>query len=178
MAKMAQGEREMTRKQNHNEECFVLLGKRRSTGRWRACKTNYSVGEPCSVNFNPEWVIEREESHGDIIGWWHTHPNTIASPSMTDYATMHAWVCSFGKPMLCCIDGVDGLRAHWFFDDETEHVEGITKRYGSFFWGVVPEWTKPEPTIVTPEVDLITREEYDESFEELNEIQKGVIYGE
>jgi hypothetical protein len=161
---------------SHNEECFVLVGRRRKSGRWRAWRIKYSVGQPCSVNFNPDWVLQREEAKGDIIGWWHTHPNMTASPSRTDYATMQAWVCCFGKPLLCCIEGRDGLRAHWFYSDEEDHIEGSVRHFGGFFWGVVPEFP-PKPKIEFPTLEIVSSEE-EETFEELNAIQKGVIYVE
>ena len=173
------------KQRSHNEECFVLVGKRRRSGRWRAWRTRYSVGQPCAVNFNPNWVMEREETKGDILGWWHTHPNMTASPSHTDYTTMQAWVCAFGKPLLCCIEGEDGLRAHWFHSDEEDHVEGVVRRFGGYFWGVVPEFPPPKPKIEVPKLAIMSEElfipddrEEDESFEELNAIQKGVIHVE
>jgi hypothetical protein len=32
---------------------------------------------------------------------------------------MHAWCSAFGKPLLCIIDGEDGLRG-WLFENDVE----------------------------------------------------------
>lgn len=100
-----------------DEECWVLLGQRR--GRvWYARRTAYTVGEPHAVAFDHAAVLEREEQRGDVIGFYHTHPEGKARPSQRDLRTMRAWVGAFGKPMLCLIEGVDGLIGYRFDDDE------------------------------------------------------------
>lgn len=167
------------KKQNDNEECWVLLGKVRPNGKWRAWHTRYSVGAPASVNFNWEWVMKREEIKGDVLGFIHTHPSFTADPSGTDYQTMEAWVTCFGKPLLCAIKGIDGLRAHWFFDDIGFMEEKIGRCF-KLFWGLKPP-QPPKPVkaeIIIPQLvlaQLEARVEYDETFEELNAIQKGEI---
>jgi proteasome lid subunit RPN8/RPN11 len=62
-------------------------------------------------------VLAREERHGDVIGFLHTHPGMAAVPSERDVRTMHAWCSAFGKPLLCLIKGADGLRG-WRFGYE------------------------------------------------------------
>ena len=166
----------MSTKNNHNEECWILIGKARPNGKWRAWHTRYSVGAPASVNFNWEWAMKREEAKGDILGFIHTHPNFSASPSVTDYKTMEAWVTCFGRPLLCAIKGIDGLRAHWFFDDYG-FVEGKISRFSSFLWGTKPE----KPKIIVSQAVLTKlvapRVEDHETFEELNAMQKGIFDG-
>lgn len=124
----------------HNEECWVIVGKW-SERRWRGRRTRYSVGEPSAVSFNPKWVEDRENQKKDVIGFSHTHPHTPGVPSPTDYATMKAWVMSFGRPMLCIIKGIDGLRAWWFMDHEldSDPVECDVKKFGPFYRGSMPE---------------------------------------
>jgi proteasome lid subunit RPN8/RPN11 len=71
------------------------------------------------VRFDGAWALEREESHGDVVGFLHTHPDGPASPSQRDVRTMRAWCIAFGKPLLCVIAGPDGLRGYRFDSDES-----------------------------------------------------------
>jgi hypothetical protein len=121
----------------HNEECHVLLG--RTIGHfWYGRFVGYWQGAPSHVDFDPKYVEDREDSHGDVVGFWHTHPVTHASPSSTDYKTMGGWTLSFGRPLVCTIDGTDGLRAHWFLDDEHDHVEMPVYQVSNWLFGLVP----------------------------------------
>lgn len=102
-----------------NEACWVLIGRRR--GRvWHARLATYSVGRPTTVEFDAASVLEREELRGDVVGFCHTHPSSPAIPSERDLKTMRAWVSAFGKPLLCLIDGIDGLRGYRFDHDECD----------------------------------------------------------
>ena len=67
--------------------------------------------------------MAREEKYGDVVGFYHTHPDGFLEPSEQDRATMQAWAFSFGKPLICAIDTSAGLRA-WLFD-----VEGPEKEF-------------------------------------------------
>jgi proteasome lid subunit RPN8/RPN11 len=100
------------------EHCWTLLGERR--GRiWLCRRVQPSQGERTSVRFDGARVLEREETHGDVVGFLHTHPDGPASPSERDVRTMRAWCGAFGKPLLCLIDGPDGLRGFRFDDGES-----------------------------------------------------------
>src|SRR4051794_26844330 len=69
------------------EHSWVVLGVRR--GRlWvgRAVKER-TDGHTALVEFDPEWVLKRHHSHGDVIGWLHTHPGFLAMPSERDVRT-------------------------------------------------------------------------------------------
>ena len=50
-----------------------------------------------------ELVLAREEAHGDVHGFLHTHPVGSPAPSQRDLRTMRAWTAAFGKPLLCLI---------------------------------------------------------------------------
>ena len=104
----------VTMKMNQdNEYCWVILGQRR--GRlWQGRRTGQMEGMPHSVEFDAHSVLEREEKRGDVIGFLHTHPTGLARPSERDLKTMRAWVEAFGKPMLCLIEGTDGLAGYRF----------------------------------------------------------------
>ena len=120
-----------------NEVYLALIGGRIGKfwwgrGHWPA------EGQPASVDFDYNLVMKREEEYGDLVGFYHTHPHFPASPSSTDYATMGAWTVCFGKKLVCVIDGIDGMYAHWFEDDETEHKTGWVKRFGNLFIGMDP----------------------------------------
>jgi hypothetical protein len=66
------------------------------------------------VRFDGPWVLRREEQHGDVVGFYHTHPDGPAVPSRRDVGTMRAWCSSFGKPLLCLIDSPAGVRGYRF----------------------------------------------------------------
>lgn len=95
-------------------------------------------GSPGGVGFNHKVVMDRQVSHGDVVGFFHTHPSMPNSPSHIDYNTMGGWASSFGKPLVCCIRGANGLAAHWFVDDEMPPVTGWIKQFGNIFVGRVP----------------------------------------
>jgi proteasome lid subunit RPN8/RPN11 len=123
------------RRQYNNEECWILKGQR---GRWfwSAKYDRYSLGKPTTVVFDSDYVYAHQN---EIIGWVHTHPHWTAHPSDTDDATMKAWVCALGHPLLCCIDGTDGLRAHWYLDDESDAIEVPAYRFRRGIYGVLPK---------------------------------------
>jgi proteasome lid subunit RPN8/RPN11 len=101
------------------EQCWTLLGERR--GRvWHCRRVRRTIGERTSVQFDGPWALNREEKHGDVIGFLHTHPDGPDSPSDRDVRTMRAWCLAFGKPLLCVIAGPDGLRGYRFDDDESK----------------------------------------------------------
>jgi proteasome lid subunit RPN8/RPN11 len=64
--------------------------------RWR-------TGGQTHVDFDWKWVLKREESKGDVAGFYHTHPPGFGSMSGRDRRTMTAWALCFGKPLLCAI---------------------------------------------------------------------------
>jgi proteasome lid subunit RPN8/RPN11 len=100
------------------EQSWVLIGQHR--GRvWHAKKIARAIGAPASVDFDGPGVLAREEARGDVVGFLHTHPTFAARPSERDVKTMRAWVSAFGKPLICLIDGTDGLHGYRFDDDES-----------------------------------------------------------
>lgn len=64
--------------------------------RWR-------TGGAARVDFDWAWVLRREESKGDVAGFYHTHPAGVPGMSARDRRTMQAWALSFGKPLVCAI---------------------------------------------------------------------------
>lgn len=101
------------------EQSRVLTG-RRQDGAWRLRLRRPTAGGRAWVEADWAWALEREEAHGDVAGFYHTHPGMTAVPSARDVATMRAWVSCFGKPLLCAIEGAEGLRAYLFASDEDE----------------------------------------------------------
>ncbi len=98
------------------EQCWTLVGARR--GRiWLARRVDRHMGELSSVSFDGPNVLAREERRRDIVGFFHTHPGGPPQPSTRDVRTMRAWCSAFGKPLLCLIDGPDGLVGFRFDDD-------------------------------------------------------------
>lgn len=98
------------------EQCWTLLGQHR--GRiWYCRRVRHSRGERTSVRFDAVWVLGHEETHGDVVGFLHTHPDGPAAPSPRDVRTMRAWCSAFGKPLLCLIAAPDEVRGYRFDDD-------------------------------------------------------------
>lgn len=121
-----------------NEVYHGLIGG--SIGRfwWAKSFEDDSEGTPGQVKFNPNLIMDREDSQGDIIGFYHTHPQWIGSPSPTDYRTMSGWIVSFGRPLLCLIEGTDGLNANWFIEYDQNHVVGKVWKFGKYYFGFKP----------------------------------------
>jgi len=120
-----------------NEVYMALLGGR--IGRyWWGLGHWGTEGQPAKVDFDWKLIYEREKTYGDVVGFWHTHPHFPATPSGVDYRAMAGWTVAFGRPLVCCIQGIDGLKAHWFEDDEHEHVTTEVQRVGDLFFGIDP----------------------------------------
>ena len=142
-----------------NEIYHGIIGQVDGLHWWARSLGDNSEGSPGQVAFNYQRLYDREIAHGDVVGFYHTHPNTIASPSVTDYATMGAWTVCFGRPLVCLIEGVDGLKAHWFIDDEHDHIVSTVSRIGDIFVGNLPDWAEKY-------VEVLNRKfEPDEEFE-------------
>lgn len=127
----------------HNlEECWVMTGSR-GKWFWKAKYDHYSVGLPASVAFDYNRVLEIEDAHKagngpPLLGWAHTHPHWLATPSSTDDATMHAWTDCLGRDLLCCIHGTDGWRAWWYMKNQSAPKEVSIMRFSKNFFGRNP----------------------------------------
>ncbi len=100
------------------EQCWTLLGRRQ--GRvWCCRRVRRTRGEPASVRFDGAWVLNREETRGDVVGFLHTHPEGPSVPSQRDVRTMRAWCGSFGKPLLCLIASPADLCGYCFDDNKS-----------------------------------------------------------
>jgi proteasome lid subunit RPN8/RPN11 len=102
-----------------DEESAVLVGYRRGN-LWYGRLRRRQVGTPSSIEFDWDWVLGREEHHGDVAGFFHTHPPSHERPSARDVRTMRAWVSSFGKPLLCVIESDNVLTATVYRSDDDE----------------------------------------------------------
>jgi len=122
-----------------NEQCWILTGGYHKRLFW-AYASHRSEGHPGGVHFPYQWVMKREEKYGNIIGFKHTHPGMNGSPSIVDDSTMKQWVFSFGKPLLCLIEGIDGLNAYLYYDDENEPIKvNVIKSFGQLIVGITPK---------------------------------------
>ena len=62
------------------------------------------IGDQTRVEADWSWTLAREEMHGDVMGFYHTHPDGGSlAPSQRDIRTMQAWCSALGKPLLCLI---------------------------------------------------------------------------
>jgi hypothetical protein len=126
-----------------NEQSWILTGGYHRK-LWWGYLSHESEGHPGSVDFPYKWVNDREEKTGDVVGFMHTHPGFLASPSLRDDATMAQWFLSFGKPLICLIEGVNGLKGYLYYDDEQPPIPIRTiKRFGQLVVGIMPK--KPLP---------------------------------
>jgi proteasome lid subunit RPN8/RPN11 len=99
------------------ERCCVLVGRRKGAF-WHARRVRPTTGDVASVGFDAGWVLAREETNGDVVGFYHTHPSGMPEPSKRDDRTMWAWVSSFGKPLLCLIEADRKVAAYLYMDDK------------------------------------------------------------
>ena len=100
------------------EEAHILTGVRR--GRiWLVRRRRRMLGAAASVEADWRWALEREERHGDVVGFYHTHPpGAGVVPSERDVRTMRAWCGAFGKPVVCVIACGNRIRSTLFVTDE------------------------------------------------------------
>ncbi len=96
-----------------NEECYLILGQKRDKV-WTGRMIMRSEGTPTSVSFDWASVLLREETFGDVLGFYHTHPRGVPLPSWRDVRTMKAWTTCFGKPLLCAIQSGELLAGYLF----------------------------------------------------------------
>lgn len=96
-----------------NEECYLILGQKRDKV-WAGRMIMRSEGTPTSVSFDWAQVLVREETFGDVLGFYHTHPSSAPLPSWRDVRTMKAWATCFGKPLLCAIQSGELLAGYLF----------------------------------------------------------------
>jgi len=116
------------------EVCFVLLGQF-NNGICHAKLSWRRSGSHASVQFDGNRVLEREERYGDVVGFYHTHPDGFVQPSDRDVRTMGAWSFSFGKPLICAIGTSAGVQA-WLFEpgaDSEEQCARAAKFSGNWF---------------------------------------------
>jgi hypothetical protein len=106
----------------------VLVGERRGDI-WLCRPLNHATGKPATVEFDGAAALAREEAAQDVVGFLHTHPDCEAKPSQRDRDTMQAWTSALGKPLLCLIEGTDGLRGFCFPNDESpgEPIEQVER---------------------------------------------------
>ncbi|MBX9668702.1 MAG: Mov34/MPN/PAD-1 family protein [Candidatus Obscuribacterales bacterium] len=104
---------------------YILLGEK-INGIWHAKMTWRRTGSPVSVDFDWQKVMDREETRGDVVGFFHTHPKGLNSPSARDKKTMNAWSTCFGKPLLCLIDDGHGTYG-WIYNAQDETVSTVNK---------------------------------------------------
>ncbi|MGD2269587.1 MAG: Mov34/MPN/PAD-1 family protein [Desulfobacterales bacterium] len=84
-------------------ETSSYLSGTRQRNTW-TCRMHFlGRGSAARVEFNWKKVLQREETSGDVIGFFHTHPQGLTRPSRRDIKTMRAWCDCLGKPLLCII---------------------------------------------------------------------------
>ena len=107
------------------EESYVLIGEY-ADGIWHARLNWRSTGTAVDVDFDWHKVMTREERSGDVVGFYHTHPLGMLTPSGRDDKTMLAWSTCFGKPLLCVISDGKEFGA-WIYDYKKERRTSVAK---------------------------------------------------
>jgi proteasome lid subunit RPN8/RPN11 len=114
------------------ERCWVLVGEQLAAGAWRMRRRQRVEGSLASVEAQWEWALKREETNGDVLGFFHTHPHGFGmAPSTRDVRTMQAWCSAFGKPLLCLIADGSQVSGYLFFDDESQGTSVLRVRHES-----------------------------------------------
>ena len=116
-----------------NEICYVVCGRWLSDDLWIGKGLWKQEGHPAHVGFGDLYnkIISRKDH---VIGFYHTHPNMPAFTSRTDINTMDQWVDVLGKPLLCLIEGVDGLKTYYWLGEGAYQI-GNSYRYENVFAG-------------------------------------------
>jgi hypothetical protein len=118
------------RRKTQVERCWVLVGGQLEEGTWRMRRRQRVEGNPASVEAQWEWALKREETTGDVLGFFHTHPAGFGtSPSRRDIRTMQAWCLAFGKPLLCLIAEGSQVSGYIFADDESQGTPVLRVRH-------------------------------------------------
>lgn len=107
------------------EICYILVGYRLNSSTLAYFLESGASGSPVNVEFSWKMAMEREEKSGDVVGFFHTHPPGIETPSTADVNTMKGWVLSLGKPLLSVITSGAITRAFVFTEDGYEEVSLI-----------------------------------------------------
>lgn len=114
----------MIRSCTMNERCWTLLGSRDAgSGTWHVRLQHVVLGERAQVEADWSWTLTREETQGDVMGFYHTHPDGVGTqPSQRDIRTMQVWCSALGKPLLCLIaeDRQAGIPKGYVFEHD-EH---------------------------------------------------------
>ncbi len=102
------------------EECGVLVGARIDEV-WLVSRLELRSGSVAAVEADWAWALDREETCGDVMGFWHTHPASAGVRlSERDSRTMRAWCSALGKPLLCLVAEGEAVGGQVFEDDEAE----------------------------------------------------------
>jgi len=120
----------MTEKFNYDYEIYYMIvgytnGNQPYTENIVANLVDYRTQKSAaSVAFDYQFVIDWEDKHGNVIGFFHTHPKGFAGPSGTDIRTMTGWCQCLGKDLICAIDCGDSVSAIPFrFDAKKGRVK-------------------------------------------------------
>lgn len=126
----------MTTKKATNEKCLVITGTWHTDFLWSGRGRWQQHGHPTSVSFANIYdrVISRESTYGDVIGFYHTHPQMPGIPSSTDIQTMNQWVDVMGKDLLCLIHGQEGIQTYLWVG-ENDFLRGKTLKIKDRFMG-------------------------------------------
>jgi proteasome lid subunit RPN8/RPN11 len=120
------------------ERCWVLIGRQEGGHTWRFRRRCPSFGGPASVEASWEWALEREERHGDVIGFFHTHPAGAGTqPSSRDVRTMLAWRSALGKPLLCVIAAGKAVEGFVFTKEDPQAIQVESVLKGEKGWYTV-----------------------------------------
>lgn len=75
------------------EHYFTMVGRQDPTGNYTVdLIDNQSQGNAGMVEFDTEQVIQRHMEHGDVVGWFHTHPPGAHGMSQMDVRCFTGWV--------------------------------------------------------------------------------------
>lgn len=154
-----------------NERSWVLTGEIDGS-HWWGRPQKMTEGEPTAVDFDFKFVLKQEEEKGNVIGWLHTHPGFESYTSGRDIRTMKVWSTCMGKPLICAIRGIDGLKAWFWPHDESEGIRCKIKRIGSIFVGSLPTFVGWQEIESNKYIDYIKENEF---IEDKNEDE---AYGE
>lgn len=130
----------MLRRHPADEQCWLLLrGSRRDWYGLVRYHRGKRIGQERTagqVEFDWQSVYDRQDTQGDVVGFWHTHPyQGGVGPSSRDIETMIAWCNSLGRPLLCIIHDGRWKAAYEFSQDGTYHTRAFDMAWYGWRFG-------------------------------------------
>lgn len=76
-----------------------------------------------------EKIEKRESQHGDVLGFWHSHPEYAKGISGTDIDHAKGFSFSYGKNILMIIETDSGWSRAWYVDEDGKTIDAVVIQF-------------------------------------------------